>query len=203
MPAVNGDIFKVTAIGDVGPKDEEVVNVYHCKLTTLIDGSDLTIRADLKAYIEAIYNILLPDLSTDWALKIIRFENVTQDLVLEDETSALVGSALGDLLPTQTCGFVWARTARKRVMGRKFFAGYTEDSNQSDASILPAAKTRLDQAGDAYHFPFAAASGNAWDTGVARVESVGPPRVVTFDAFIGDEVSFFWRTQRRRTTKQV
>lgn len=203
MPMVVNDIMKVNAVGEIGANDRVAENVYHLKATTVNDGSDNTVRADLKEYVEGIYNVILQDLSTDWFLRRIRMENVTQQLVLEDETSALTGSDAGDILPTQTCAFLWAKTATKRVMGRKFFAGYTETNNQSDGSILPAAVARLELAGDAYHFPFLATSTNAYDTGVFRLDAPGPPATGTFFPFTGDEVAAFWRTQRRRTSRSA
>ena len=156
-----------------------------------------------RVYIENIYNIILPDLSTDWFLRNIRIENVTQQIVLEDVASALQGSQAGDVLPTQTSAFIWGKTQTKRVLGRKFFAGYTEASNDTDGSIVAAAVGRLDLAGDAYSDAFSPASGNVYDTGVFRLDQPGPPATGTFTPFTSSETAAFWRTQRRRTSRQA
>lgn len=124
---------------------DDIVNVYHYKLTSTTAGpGDSVAMNALADQLEDIYTPILGLMTTDTKFEDITFYNVTQDRpmgVLAWPTLTQ-GSGTGDGLPPGCAALITSYTATKRTYGRKFF-GVIEETEQADGILTSAAQTSL------------------------------------------------------------
>jgi hypothetical protein len=147
-PAVN-DIIRATVVSTF--LNQEIINVFHWKVLATSAASDLVFAQELEAYMESVLNDSLAQLSDEYSWLEIRFQNLTQDVVMP--TVPWVGSADGtdisDPLPPQCAANVYWPTTRPRTRATKYFAGYTINALETDGTWTNGVKTVLQGMGDA------------------------------------------------------
>ena len=195
------DILRVSAEGHIGAQNQQSINVFYLRATVVVDGADAQVIADLEGYLTAIWTHFDQHLSNDFVLINMRTENVTQQVILPDEDMNIVGQAADAILPTQTCAFSWAKTAVKRVMARKFWAGFTEAANDTNGDLVQTVKDDVKSGATEWITAFTGGSGNQYQPSVARnTQPPTLPPLWTADDLISTQTAEYWRTQRRRTT---
>lgn len=140
-------------VEQIMPSGAEAVSVFYG-----VDDTDTTpdiTRLELFAatIVEGFYEpIALASLSTQWQIQqvhaIARGGAAGQEAFY---TTALAGSETADPLPSQTQLCVTWRTGitGRRYRGRTFVGGFTEDSNDTDGTPLPATIDVVQDAADA------------------------------------------------------
>lgn len=204
MPAVLNDIFRIAMNADVGVNNQSMINVFYCRINPVVDGSDATVGPEIATWLDTFYAAINADLSTDLVRNFYRVENVTQQILLPDQSIAAAGTAVGTLLPTQCAVYGFARTAVKGVRAAKYVGGYTEDANGTNGEVETAVRTRAETAFQNWVDGNVGVSGNGYVAVAARnTQPPFLPPVWTSDDLISRRVQNFWRTQRRRTSRQV
>jgi len=199
MTAVVLDVMKTTSRGLIAVAGQQSINVFTHEITTLVDGTDSVVLAELSAEVLAIFNTIKTSVSDQFQIVDFRVENQTQDTILGETPSTYVGSGTADPLPAQVAALVLGRTATKRVQGRKYLGGFDETDNTSGGLWVGLAVTELAAFAAAYIAPFTGLSGNIYQPGVSTRPTF--PLPIIFTAFNGSRVVPNARTQRSRTKR--
>ncbi len=203
MPAFENDVLRVSAEGGNSDASQMYVNIFHWRIITLVDGTDATVGAEVKTFMDTTLTTLLSILNTNVGFTNYSIVNVTQDVILDDEVTVLTGSDASTSISSQVAALVLGRTATVRVQGRKYIGGMGEAQVDSGGKIGGAAIIVLQNFADEYINTHLGASGNEYEGGTYRPEIISPPAPPVFTPFIGRKVMTNTRTQRSRTQRVV
>lgn len=191
-PIAVGDIIRVTARMRLLTSDD-VVNTYHMRVQVNTTVDDDAFMVEVAADIDALYQGLNVDISTQLTYIDIDAQNITQNELLPGKPWPVLiqGGDAGNLLPTQTCAYVFFRTLRPKTRAAVYIPGYTESSNGSLGEIGPSAGPVLQA------FANLLEAGFSGPNFTAEYGAYNRPldRFTPVDQGI---VPLRWRTQRRR-----
>jgi hypothetical protein len=127
----DGDLLQITPIFGYADVADRFVNVWTVRLQSVVDVSDATMVVRIGSWLEDVYEDMLPMLALGYDFVEWDWRNLTQDLIYPAESwpTFVNGSATGDLLPSNLCSYMFARTVFSKVYGRKYFNGLTEAHN--------------------------------------------------------------------------
>lgn len=130
MAAVLNDIFRVAARMNQ-PSVGDFVNVYHFKLTNLVNGSDFEVTDDLTKMVDKMYSFISSAMPDGMTFADINVFNVTQNKPLGSYpwNTQVAGGQAADELAAQTAAFIRGTTGFSRNWARKFIGPFTENSN--------------------------------------------------------------------------
>lgn len=125
----NGDILRIGAtmlLQDI----YEITNVFHAQVTSgggldYDDASD-----DVGEYMDDIYTLILPLMTSVQASYQLSLANITQDTTIGAFSwpNPLTGSTGGDFTAPGVCVLTWARTFKPRVQSRKYWGVFAESA---------------------------------------------------------------------------
>ena len=125
--AANGDIYRVAA-RMVGPDGQDIINVWHIRLSTYVAGDDQDVADEVVFRISTNYQLLEPAITEDQTSVDMSIQNLTTNAVLGSFAwgPAFQGNGTGDNAPPQASPFSYFRTGIARRVGRKFWGIITE-----------------------------------------------------------------------------
>lgn len=120
------DILRVTANQVVNSSDA-IQNVFYFQMDAGGEESDTDTRNAIAAHLDAAWLNLESKISPQCVFTNIEFYNVTQDVPMLPRAwpTPPVGTAVGAMLPLQTCPLVTFPTLTKRSTGKKYLGGFT------------------------------------------------------------------------------
>lgn len=186
-----GDFVRLTAKMKLFAT-EDVMNVFTYRVDRNDNANDNQFMDEAALFLDIAYTILEEDISDYLTWVTIDGQNISKSELLPEVgwPTLVAGPNAAALLPTQVAGEVYWPTITPKVRTTAFIGGYTIAANDSDASILLAARTRLASFGDAL---------KEWNTtDVDAVKGSWNPTAFVFTQSGDPVVPARWRTQRRR-----
>jgi len=199
MPVLEGDVLKIASRGLIASAGQRAVNVFTVQASSIIDASDDTVRDELAAEMETLFNTIQVQISNDFQIVDFSITNQTQDLLLGEVPSTFIGADIADLIPSQVAALIIGRTAVKRKQGRKFLGGWTDTDNDDGGLWVGGAVTALNAFAARYVLPFTGPSTNIYTPGVSDRPVF--PLPITFVPFTQGKLIPNSRTQRSRTKR--
>jgi len=191
MPAGSGDILRIVAKCEMGGQD--VINVFHAQMAETGEVDDSTILTAVRNRLEAAYQELEDEQSDQLTAVGIDVANITDNTVIGQTTLGAYtgGTAEQGTLPPQVAGFVQFGTQVLGSLGRKFLAGFIEDSNTETGRPDTAVQAVIAAFAAEILAPLLIGSGflnfGNWNKDLER-----------FVDWVSATVSSEWKTQRRR-----
>lgn len=188
-----GDVYRV-AVRMRGPDNQDIINVFHCKNTLLVDPDDDDIISDIVTEISNNYQALEIVLSDEQQSVDMSIQNVTQNTVLgtHEWTTAFIGDNSGDSIPPQASLFSYFRTGISRRVGRKFW-GIVSETKQDGGLMVAIVASQMATFLAQWLGEFIGASGNGYLWGVYN-DNLVP----AFADYVEAVVSGRIMSQRRR-----
>lgn len=196
MPQI-GDAYRVIASGRLF-NVVETRNMFSYVLVAA-NGTDDQCAVALEAQIASMFNNLKSALSHHFEVYQTETQkwyptpgqtNVGYWQTYHVTTQAIVGTLVSDIIAYQAAVLITLKTAAKKVLGRKFLAGMTED-NTTDGLLVAGMVTVVGQFLTAMLAPVVFGAGGDAHPGV--MDKTG-----TFREFLGGKVGSIISTMRRR-----
>lgn len=143
MTVVQNDVLRMTAEMSVGSFD--IQNIFHYQYTSVASVTDAQALLDAAVILEALYDIILEDLSITMTFDQVRVQNITQDVLLGTTGWPVLtaGEEASGALPLTNAALLTFTTAVPRTRGGTYYGGMTEIQNTTAGTILAATVTRL------------------------------------------------------------
>lgn len=131
MAALN-DVFRL-AMRMQGPSGQDIINVWHAKISNYVGGTDADVAQELVDYACTHYQDLEDAITNQQTSVDISVQNLTTGAVLGtfSWSTAFAGTLTGDTLPPQTSLYSYFRTGLSRRIGRKFLGIVNEAVNDN------------------------------------------------------------------------
>jgi len=186
-----GDVVRLSAtLHD--PRGQEVINTWDVEVTTAGSGGNTGFKEDCQEWIEGLYTTIQGVIHTNAAAHHISFfhRNGVEALT-PIGWSVPDFNAAGEELPAGTCGVLFARTAIRRVISKKYIGPSVEAFNEI---AVPTANFTNALLGMGTYWIAAFTGANGW-----HLEAVLWPRTNTGSVALQEVgASEHWAIQRRR-----
>jgi len=186
------DIIRITAVMQFDGLDD-MVNVFHFKLTSVSTSNDDEFMADMASVMDDLYTEVVLAFSELVVFIDVQGQNVTQNELLPSKPWPVLvnGGSMSTPLPSQVAACVYHGTLRPKTRASKFLPVFTEGQNDGNGKIGDATQVLIQAFGD---FLVGAIVGSAF-TALYGAYNKGFDRFTVAGNAI---VPTRWRTQRRR-----
>jgi len=199
MSVGQDDVLRATWRADSSSPNTIVENVFWFKCSAFVTGPDSDVGQEIRDEVEAMFNAIQLDLSTDYVNADLRVVNQTKKEFVADGDVGFAGTGSNtDTNPAQIAVEVLARGNQLGHTGRKYI-GPVIDAVFDGGTISAVALTRFQTFATLYEDTFVGAiTGNQYESGTAVLGAGGV--VQSFRAFVDlrSVVVRVARTQRRR-----
>lgn len=126
-----------------GTQSQDIINVWHTRCTTLVDGTPEDVVDDIAAKLSSNYQLLKSVIAQTQVSQDLSVVNVSNGEVYGTHawTTPFAGTATGEELPPQMSLFSYFRTGYSRRVGRKFWGITAEALADAGLTVASVATT--------------------------------------------------------------